>query len=232
MTLLPRLAVFDVDGTLIDSQHTIVSAMLTAFAAHGLPAPRPEAVRRIIGLSLVEAVRCLLPEEAAAQPETALAVAHAYKEAFVALREKCGHDPLFPGARATLDRLEAEGWLLGLATGKSRRGVEAMIERHGFAGRFVTVQTADGHPSKPDPSMVLQALRETGVAAEVCVMVGDTAYDMAMARAARVRAVGVCWGYHPPEELELAGAERLAEDFAALPALLAAIIGEAACARL
>lgn len=223
MTCFSRLAVFDVDGTLIDSQHNIVAAMTLAFEGHGLDVPRADAVRRIIGLSLVEAVARLLPDPA--DEDLATQVAHSYKDAFVTLRAEVGHhEPLFPGVMAALDRLEAEGWLLGIATGKSRRGVDVMVERHGFGKRFVTVQTADENPSKPHPGMMLRALAETGMAASAAVMIGDTVYDMIMAREAGARAMGVCWGYHPPEDLQGAGAEMLVVDYADLPASLTQLV--------
>lgn len=225
MTVLLRLAVFDVDGTLIDSQHNIIAAMTAAWRLHGLGDPRPEAVRRIIGLSLVEACARLLP-----QGDEALhhSLAHAYKDAFMEMRNRPDHtEPLFPGTREALDRLEDEGWLLGLATGKSRHGVEAMLERHGFQNRFITRQTADDHPGKPHPAMVLAALAETGVEPRAAAMIGDTAYDMRMAVAAGVHGVGVTWGYHAPDELREAGAERLVDDYSELGDLLNQLCGSA-----
>jgi phosphoglycolate phosphatase len=223
MTVLQHLAVFDVDGTLIDSQHNIVAAMTLAFRAQGLEAPEAEAVRRIIGLSLVEAVAQLRPADVPARHE---AIAQGYKDAFFALRAEPDHsEPLFPGAVAALDRLEADGWLLGIATGKSLRGLQAMIERHGLNGRFVTLQTADGNPGKPHPAMVLQAMQEAGVESDGTVMIGDTSFDMQMARAAGARAAGVAWGYHPPADLLAAGAETLIDDFGVLPIVLNALLG-------
>lgn len=223
-----RLAVFDVDGTLIDSQHNIVAAMTAAHRAHGLEEPADEAVRRIIGLSLVEAVAQLLPEHPDNLHE---AVALSYKEAFFALRARPDHsEPLFPGAAAALDRLDSEGWLLGIATGKSRRGLEVVLDRHGFHGRFVTLQTADGNPGKPHPGMVLRALAESGVDAAHAVMIGDTSFDMRMGRSAGVKAVGVAWGYHPSAELVAAGANKVVEVYADLPAALDALVGRAPCA--
>ncbi len=222
MTDLPRLAVFDVDGTLVDSQHNIVAAMSAACQANGLDTPRPDAVRRVIGLSLVEAVARLFP---ACGEDLHLSVAHSYKDAFFAQRSRLDlAEPLFAGAMETIDALENEGWLIGIATGKSRRGVESFIRRHGFEGRFITLQSADENPSKPHPAMLLRALAETGVKPENAVMIGDTTFDMAMGRSARVHPVGVAWGYHPPEELVDAGAETIVEEFARLPALLSALI--------
>lgn len=228
MTAFPRLAVFDVDGTLIDSQHSIVAAMTEAWRAYGLGTPRPEAVRRIIGLSLVDACARLLPEP---DEDLALKVAQSYKEAFQSLRRQPDmQEPLFPGAAEALAALDAAGWLLGVATGNTRRGADALIERHGFQGRFATVQTADGNPGKPHPGMLLRAMAETGVGPERTLMVGDTVYDMSMARQAGAFALGVGWGYHPPEDLRDAGADALADDYAGLPALAETILENRRCA--
>jgi len=228
MTAFARLAVFDVDGTLIDSQHNIVAAMTMAWQTHGLGEPRPAEVRRIIGLSLVEAVLRLLPEP---DEDLALRIAHSYKEAFQTLRlDPAMTEPLFPGVAEALDQLEAEGWLLGLATGKSQRGVSSMIERHGFEGRFMTRQTADDNPSKPHPGMLLRAMSECGVAPDATVMIGDTVYDMQMARQAGAHALGVVWGYHPPDDLTQAGAHILAQDYAGLPLQAGEMLRSEPCA--
>ena len=206
-----RLAVFDVDGTLVDSQANIVAAMTEAWERLGLGVPTSEAVRRIIGLSLLEACATLLPQASAA---THRAVAEAFKEAFRGLRlQPDGGEPLFPGALAALAELEAEGWLLGLATGKSRRGVESMIEEHKLERRFVTIQTADDNPGKPDPTMLLRAAAEVGAELGHVVMIGDTVYDMLMANAARVAALGVSWGYHSLDDLRGAGARLIIDSF-------------------
>jgi len=207
----PRLylVLFDVDGTLIDSQHMIVAAMSRAFAATGRPAPSRAETLSIVGLSLEVAMTRLL-----GRPEIdddARALANAYKEAFFDLRSSAAHqEPLYPGAREALDALSArDDVLLGLATGKSRRGVRAILDLHDLHGRFVTVQTADENPSKPHPAMILKALAETGVAPERAVIVGDTTYDVEMAEAAGVAALGVSWGYHADEALTRAGAVRV-----------------------
>jgi phosphoglycolate phosphatase len=230
MRALPRLVVFDVDGTLIDSQHNIIASVTAAHRALGLAEPQPEAIRRVIGLSLIEAIAILLPGHG---EQLHLAVVQSYKDAFFALRAQPGHsEPLFPGAAEALSRFDAEGWLLGIATGKSRRGLDAMIERHGFQGRFATMQTADDHPGKPHPGMVLGAMAETGMAPEDTVMIGDTTFDVIMGKNARVHVAGVAWGYHPPEELLAAGAEVLVEDYADLPAALDVLFGRPQCALL
>ena len=197
-----RLVIFDVDGTLVDSQGNILAAMEMCYAALGLAAPAPEATRAIVGLSLPEVFATLSPD----LPETDRdRLATGYREAFAMLRARNGAAqtaPFFPGARAMLDRLAAEpDTLLAVATGKSRRGMAHLIEGHGLEGMFLSVQTADTHPSKPHPSMIETCLAETGVAARDAVMLGDTTYDMEMARAAGVTPLAVGWGYHPVDRL-------------------------------
>lgn len=204
-----RLAVFDCDGTLVDSQSSIVGAMTAAFAAHDLPPPDPRPVRRVVGLSLGEAVAALLPDHGAAFHAM---VAESYRDAFFRQRRSGTlHEPLFPGIRGCLDALEAEGVLLGVATGKSRRGLDAVLEHHGLTGRFVTLQTSDRGPGKPHPDMLYRALGEAGVAADGAVMIGDTTFDIQMARSAQVESVGVSWGYHEVAELQSAGAARIVD---------------------
>lgn len=222
-----RLAVFDVDGTLIDSEHNIVAAMTEAWSRMELGAPDPVEVRRIIGLSLVEACAALLPW---AGHETHRAVAEHYKDAFRALRLLPDTvEPLFPGVLEALAGLEAEGWLLGLATGKSRRGVDNMLRNHGLEGRFVTIQTADDNPGKPNPGMLLRAAAETGAESADIAMIGDTTYDMLMAQSARALGVGVSWGYHSITELRQAGARVVIDSFDGLPELLADLSGDRQC---
>jgi phosphoglycolate phosphatase len=210
-----RLVVFDVDGTLVDSQHTIIAAMAEACRAAGVPVPDPAQTRAVIGLSLGEAVARLTPGLGAAERGRVTAL---YKAAFSGLRGQAGHDePLFPGVLETLDALEAAGCVLGLATGKSRRGVAALLDRHGLHGRFVTMQTADDGPGKPHPAMLLGAMAQAGVEVGDTVMVGDTTFDMEMAGAARVAALGVAWGNHAPAALTAAGARAVLSALPALP---------------
>jgi phosphoglycolate phosphatase len=205
-----RLAVFDCDGTLVDGQAAVCDAMDAAFAAHGLPAPDRHLVRRSVGLSLPQAVRALLPDADEALQQ---GLDQAYRTAFRAARE-AGQlvEPLYAGVRELLDALRDDGWLLGVATGKSDRGLEHCLATHGLSRHFVTLQTADRHPSKPHPAMLDAALFEAGALPQHAVMIGDTAYDMVMAVNAHVRALGVDWGYHTPAELTEAGAETVARD--------------------
>ncbi|WP_338466705.1 HAD-IA family hydrolase [Novosphingobium sp. ZN18A2] len=213
-----RLALFDCDGTLVDSQADICASMDEAFALAGLAPPDAHATRRVAGLSLTEAMRRLHPEgEADAH---ALLAAH-YRDAFRTRREAgMLAEPLYEGIAALVEELAAKDWLLGVATGKSDRGLAHVLANHGLTGHFVTLQTADRHPSKPHPSMIEAALDATGADRALTAMIGDTAYDMEMARNAGVRAFGVAWGYHDPHELEEAGAEAVAHSVPDLRALL------------
>ena len=199
-----RLAVFDCDGTLVDSQHSIVAAMERAFAMHGMAAPGRRDILSIVGLSVPEAIGVLLPDASDGLRD---AVAGNYKRAFHALRA-AGEvsEPLYDGIVDVIAALGDAGWLLGVATGKSDRGLALCLAAHGIADRFVTLQTADRHPSKPHPAMLAAAMAEAGASPATTVMIGDTGFDMAMAAAAGARAIGVGWGYHDAAELWAAGA--------------------------
>lgn len=204
-----KLAVFDCDGTLVDGQASICEAMEAAFAGLSLTAPPRNRIRRAVGLSLPQAIRALLPE---GDEERRAALVEGYKDAFRTARtEGRLSQPLFEGIAQVLRALHAGGWTLGVATGMSSRGLTHCLADNGVADLFVTLQTADGHPSKPHPAMLEQALFEAGALPEQSVMIGDTVYDMQMAGHAHVRGVGVDWGYHHPEELRAAGAEAVME---------------------
>jgi len=213
------LVIFDVDGTLVDSQDFIVEAQRRAFTAHGLAVPSREASLSIVGLSLIEAFTVLVGEEG---PVASLA--QAYRDQWTLMRADPNFDdPLFPGAEAAVSALAARpGIALGLATGKTRRGISHLFERTGWQDFFATVQTADEHPSKPAPDMVAAAMAETGASPQTTFMIGDTAYDMLMARAAGAHPIGVAWGYHATDELRASGAERIVENFDEILALVEA----------
>lgn len=218
-----RLILFDCDGTLVDSQGPILSTMARAFLDFGIEAPPAAAVRRVIGLMLSKAIAELAPALSGADHDK---LVKNYKAIYATTRAEPGHDePLYPGVVPVLDRLRADGFLLGVATGKARRGLDATLALHGLANRFITLQTSDTNPSKPHPGMVLKAMSEAGVEPDATLMVGDTSFDMNMARNAGVMAVGVSWGYHPPEELSAAGATAIIGDFAALLPFAAGLPG-------
>lgn len=215
---MSRLAIFDCDGTLVDGQADVCYAMSAAFAAIDAPQPDLNEVRRIVGLSLPVAIRSLDP---GLDDDRARAAVQHYKDAYFARRQEgLLQEPLYDGIRELLENLRAGGWQLAVATGKSDRGLHACLTEHGIIDMFVSLQTADRHPSKPHPAMVEAALFEAGVSPAEAVMIGDTSFDMEMAREARVRAIGVAWGYHAPAELTEAGAEAVARTPADLGNLL------------
>lgn len=207
---MTRLVIFDCDGTLVDSGANIYRALSEALAQHDLPAPPLLTARRVIGLSLVEAMAALVPDLPASQH---VELAECYKARFQALRVG-GHveEPLFDGIVDLLHALEQDGWLLAVATGKSDRGLKHCLDANNIHARFVSLQTADRHPSKPHPSMALQAMADAGASPDSTVVVGDTSFDMGMAVAAGAYGIGAAWGYHEREELLAAGAACVATE--------------------
>lgn len=204
-----RLAVFDLDGTIVNSTANIVRAVHEAAALVEVPSPAHHEIPRVIGLSLTEALGRLFP--ALEQPRL-LQLDQAYRDCFNRFRTEADFDePLFEGTHSLLDVLDADGVLLGIATGKGMRGVNHVLERHGLAGRFVTIQTPDHAPGKPNPEMIYRAMAETGARPEHTVMIGDTSFDILMARAAGALALGVSWGNHPTTDLMAAGAHRMVD---------------------
>lgn len=201
-----KLAIFDCDGTLVDSGATIHAALQATFEAHGLHCPPRDVTKKVIGLSLERAMAALVPEC------DADALSNTYRNAFVAMRGAGRvEEPLFDGIVELLDAMESDGWLLGVATGKSQRGLRHCLHGHGLLERFVTLQTSDRNPSKPHPSMALSAMSEVGAEPAQTIFIGDTGWDMGCARSAGVGAIGAGWGYHDVEELESEGAHAVAE---------------------
>lgn len=219
----PRLIMFDMDGTLIDSGAIIAEHMATTFVAHGLAAPTREQTNTIIGLSLEIAVQRL----ADCDVEMALSLADTYRghyRSMLAYGDR--HEPLYAGALDALNRLRMqEAALLGVATGKALRGVNRILALHGLADHFVTLQTPDHNPSKPHPGMMLRACAETGIDPADAVMIGDTSFDMELGGAAGARTIGVTWGYHSRADLEAAGAQLIIEDYADLDAAIEKVFG-------
>ncbi|MEJ7777399.1 MAG: HAD-IA family hydrolase [Sphingomicrobium sp.] len=220
---MTRLAIFDCDGTLVDSGATIYRALAETFAIHGAQMPPARDCRRVIGLSLTEAMAALLPD---ADPQAHRQFAETYKGCFMQARaEGRVEEPLFDGILNLLDTLEGEGWLLAVATGKSDRGLRHCLDSHNIHARFISLQTADRHPSKPDPGMALAAIAESGAAPQTTIVIGDTAFDMGMAKSAGAAGIGAAWGYHEAHELMAAGAVAVAQAPAEVALLAAAAMG-------
>ena len=210
-----RLVVFDCDGTLVDSAHSIISSMQAACRNLGIHQPEPTDIRRTVGLPVEDAVARLFPDM---KHDYVWAVREEFHDVFVKLRNKGEiHEPLYDGVVETLRALDGAGWLLGVATGKSLNGLKSTLNTHDMHHHFVTLQTADLSIGKPDPDMLHKAMRDTGVVKKRTVMIGDTSYDMEMARNAGTLAIGVTWGYHDVEELLEAGAQGVVDNFFQLP---------------
>ena len=211
-----RLVVFDWDGTLADSAARIVDAVQAAATASGLPPRPPARIRSIIGLGLAEAVAALYPDEPVSARER---LVRGYRES--AVRTTATPVALFPGAGAALARLERTGLLLGIATGKGRRGLQRELRETGLQDRFVAVRTVDECPSKPHPAMVEELMHACGATARETLVVGDTLFDLEMAGNAGVDAIAVGWGAQPPERLARAGPRAVLGDFEELDRWLA-----------
>lgn len=211
MTTL-KLAIWDIDGTIVDSREVIQTAMCRAFGTCGLPEPEYEATRKIVGLGLEEACRMLAPDY-----HDIPGLTQAYREAFVLRRTEEGFtEPLYDGAEETLKRLAEEGWLIAMATGKSHRGIRAIFEMHPLEPYFDTIWCADDGPGKPHPFMVEQAMNALGCEPHQSLIIGDAIHDIAMGRNAGIHTMGVSWGFGRADELEAAGAHEVLHDYSSL----------------
>jgi len=216
-----RLVIFDLDGTLIDSEALIVETLRAAFHAVGRVPPDEKTMRSISGITLHDAMKVLAPDADATE---VTAIAEAYRTRYRAtgnLRE-----PLFEGALMALDKLQADPeTILAVATGKGYRGATTLLEHHKIIGRFDSIQTPDHNRGKPDPQMIETAMDKAGAARGETVMIGDTVHDMRMGRAAGVKAIGVAWGYHEVDELHEAGADVVIERFDQLVGTIDRLLG-------
>jgi phosphoglycolate phosphatase len=206
------LIIFDLDGTLIDSEAIILGAQYETFARCGRVHPGREAGLGVIGLTLDIA---LMRVAGLSEPDDVLT--QTYRDVFNGMRQRAETDPslaepLFPGVAELLTTLsQRPQTLLGIATGKSRRGADYIVERYGWGNLFATTQTADDAISKPHPEMILRAMAQTGATPERTLMVGDSTFDMEMAVAAGVTPVAVSWGFQPVAALRAAGARHVIE---------------------
>lgn len=215
-----KLAIWDMDGTLVDSREVIQAAMERAFEQHDLAPPTYDATRQTVGLGLSEACAKLVPAgfDMARLPK----LVETYKQVFVARRTDADFiEPLYEGALGALTALREQGWLQAIATGRARRGIDAICEMHpGLADFFDTTWSADDGPGKPNPYLVEQAMKAVGAEQHESLMIGDATFDILMGRAAGVHTLGVSWGFGEPQELEAAGAHEVHHDFASLNAAL------------
>lgn len=211
-----RLLVFDWDGTLADSERRIVAAAQAAIEVLDLPGRSHEQIRGIIGLAMSEAFRTLFPEVPAGQEGRFIAC---YREYY--LRNTATPIPLFPGAKRALHDFAAQRYLLAVATGKGRRGLDRDMANHGLDALFVTTRCADDAPSKPHPRMLEEIMEEVDIPSSETLMVGDTAFDMEMARNAGVASIAVSSGVHDRQRLLEFDPLALLDSIAELPAWLA-----------
>lgn len=207
-----RLAIWDVDGTIVDSRKTISDCMDRAFERHGLKPPGYERTRTMVGLGLFEGIAELV--EPGTHEDMISALCASYKEAFVAHRSEPGFsEQLYAGAMQSIRQLAADNWLLAIATGKSRRGLDAIFKTHDLEKYFETIWCADDGPGKPSPFMCLEAMGAVGAEPQETLMIGDAVHDMRMARAAGITAFGVTWGFGEGPELAASGAHKVHHTF-------------------
>jgi len=212
-----KLLIFDWDGTLSDSAGMIVGAMQRAIAGLNLPPRSDQQIGELIGLGLNEALTRLYPE---IELQTLTDLLSSYRAQW--LSEGIGEAELFAGSLQALQQLHGEGYRLAIATGKSRRGLDRSLAHHAEVRRLISnSRTADETVSKPDPLMLQQLLEEERLQPHEALMIGDTQFDVAMARAINMPAVGVLCGVHAPRRLLDAGATALLETVADLPGWLA-----------
>jgi len=210
MTL--KLAIWDMDGTIVDSRDVIQTAMVRCFESLNLEPPPYEQTRKVVGLGLEEAVRTLAPDF-----EDVPKLVTKYKEAFVARRvEPDFKEPLYDGAVQTLKRLSDEGWVIAMATGKSHRGIRAIFDMHPLAQYFDTIWCADDGPGKPHPFMCEEAMKSVGAEPHQSLIIGDAVHDIRMGLNAGIHTLGVSWGFGTSEELAASGAHEIHHDYASL----------------
>jgi phosphoglycolate phosphatase len=191
-----ELLVFDWDGTLMDSEAHIVACVEAAVRDLNLPVPSQDAIRNIIGLGLLEAVNTLFPGHKAGLHQE---IANRYRVHF--FKDSESPSQLFEGAREVLSKLSQQGYLLAVATGKGRKGLDYALESTGLAEFFHLTRCADETFSKPHPEMLNQILEQAGVEPEQALMIGDTEYDLEMAVNAGMPSLGVTYGTHGLERL-------------------------------
>lgn len=215
-----RLIIFDWDGTLSDSAAQIVGAMQQTITALDLPVRDDDAIRQLIGLGFEDGLRLLYPDQ---DPRTLRRMIEDYRQTWVGRVAHGGEPPLFSGALAALETLADAGLPMAVATGKSRAGLRRSLGHHAEVRRLMAAsRTADETANKPHPQMLVELLEEFGLQAEQALMVGDTDYDVEMAKAIGMDAVAVTCGAHPVGRLVSAEPTAMLPAVADLPGWLRA----------
>ena len=211
-----KLAIFDMDGTIVDSRDVIQTAIERAFVECDLPPPAYDQVRKTVGLGLSEVLGQLAPDY-----DDLPGLVEAYRHAFIIRRTEPGFkEPLYDGAIETLDRLANDNWLIAMATGKSHKGIAAIFDMHPLKQYFDTIWCADDGPGKPHPFMVDQCMKTLGAAPDQTLIIGDAIHDITMGRNAGIHTMGVTWGFGEADELQAVGAHEVHHDFTSLNASL------------
>lgn len=212
-----KLVLFDCDGTLVDSVGLIHEVMARTFLHFGHNRPEMSLTKSIIGLTLDIAIARMQGKPHV--DDEAIAMTAHYKSIYAATRAEAGfQEPLFAGITAMIGTLaQRDALLMGAVTGKSRRGLDLIMDTHGFRQHFIVSRTADDCPSKPHPAMVTECCSQTGIVPADTIVIGDAIYDMQMAKAAGAKAVGVAWGYASVEDLWKAGADAIVEHPSEIP---------------
>ncbi|MGB7335856.1 MAG: HAD-IA family hydrolase [Salaquimonas sp.] len=219
-----KLVLFDVDGTLIDSQAIIHESMRQTFLRFGRQEPDISETRSIIGLTLDRAIATILNQDIT---EEILAMTAEYKSCYLELANRKDMQSLpFAGIPEMIDRLaQRDDLMLGIVTGKSRRGVRKLLEQSQFQGRFVVSRCADDCPSKPHPAMVKECCEEVGMSPFNTIVIGDTGFDMQMAGSAGAKSIGVTWGYHAEQRIVDGGAGYMVRSVPSLENMIFSIAG-------
>lgn len=208
-----KLALFDCDGTLVDSGRLIHEVMVRTFEHHGHARPHYDATKSIIGLTLDTAIARIMGVEV---DDHIRAMMQHYKDIYGPVRQEPGfQEPLYDGVADMIATLAArEDVLIGAVTGKARKGLDLIRTAHGFETVFFVSRTADDCPSKPHPAMVLECCADAGIDPSDTIVIGDSVYDMMMAKSAGARALGVSWGYGEADALAAAGADAIVHEVA------------------
>ena len=205
-----KLALFDYDGTIVDSAIMIVEGAIAAFRICGLPDPDPKKVRENIGKPLAIALDEYMPPGFNVTPNE---ISEAYRS-WYAEQGRLGlqNEPLYPGVIELLKELKTDDWLIGIATNKSRIGLTNGLAKHSLSDMFDITLSTDENIPKPNPAMAIKAMNDLGVDKENCVMIGDTINDIGLGVNAGITSIGVTWGYNDKNLLLSAGANYLVDD--------------------